>query len=107
MELHDVEALEAAVEKLAAERSEVSELTWWRRFTSVSTGGAIAALGGLALYNALWSMAAAEAGSAITLVGLMVVLARRVLLDEADQQIRRHRDAAETCYLVAARCLEE
>lgn len=107
MELHDVDALETAVEKLAAERSELNELAWWRRFMSVSTGGAIVALGGLALYNALWSMAAAEAGAAISLVVMMVALARCVLLDEADQQIQRHRDAAETCYLVAARCLEE
>lgn len=104
MDLPDTRALEIVVEKLAAERRQLVELAGWRLWMSVTTGGAIATLSGLAVYTTLLSI---ESGCVMALVDLMVMLARRVLLDDVDQQIRRHRDAAEDCCQTAARCMDD
>ena len=107
MDVTNVDALEVAVERLAAERRELAELAWWRHYLLVATGGALASLAGVSVHVAVWSAAAREAGYAIAMVSLMLVLARRVLVDEVDQQIRRHRVAADTCYRNAARIMNQ
>lgn len=87
-EWDDAARLEKAVEKLAAERSEIATLNLWKRVIGASAFAAVAA--SLAIAGL-----ASAAGPGPFVVGLFlvnsIVVMRACLIDEIEQEIARRR----------------